>query len=351
MLLQSLMLLVLVTSTCFAARPPQVVVGTTLPLNTEGRLIEIGLQAAFRQANEASGEEGRRFRLLAYDDSKQLPKAVRNIERLQQRTPFVLGLFTHGIVQAVLPKLQASELLVFGPDENSTVLYDQPTKNLVLTKPSLRSELDALVEHAVTKLGRRKFALFYADSTYGNQAVVDAKAALMQHNLTPIVEASYPDNTVEVHRAAAAMVQAQPDAIICLGRRHATYNFMLEVVNRGLIRTALLGTSYLLPIQRYIKAARGIDLIATSTVPNPWRSMQDVARSYRKAMRAYYPTEQFSTISLGAYRTASQFAKLAQGIGGEVTPAALMQAASMQRVPSTIWISDSFGLPWLQVRA
>ncbi len=350
MLLQSILLLVLCASQSFAATPPQeIVVGTTLPLRAEGKQIEMGLQAAFGQLNQA--EKGaKQFKLLLLDDGKKLDKAVRNTTELQEKTPFILGTFTPGIASALKPKLESGEIMLFGPEENNTHLYANTPKNLILTRPSLRAELDALVDYAINTLKRRKIAVFYVDSPYGRHAIDDANASLKQHDLTPVAVASYPSGTVEIGRAVAAIVDAQPDAIICLGRRHATYNFLLGVVNKGLISTDFLGTSYLLPIQQYLQNPREIDLIATSVVPSPWRSMQVEVKNYRTAMDEYYPYEPYSPISLSSYLTARSFVTIARTIQGPLTPAAVALAASTRTLAQPIWLSPSFGKPWQQVR-
>ena len=346
MLLQSILLLVLSTSTCFATQ--EILVGTTLPLKAEGKQVEIGMQAAFKQINKQAGEGQRRFKLRSLDDGKKLGKAVQNIKELQKQTPFMLSIFTPGVAQAVLPQIKSGKLLVFGPEENSTHLYDATPQNLVLTRPPLRDELDVLAGHAIDNLKRVKVAIFYVDNPYGRSAVQDARAALAVHNVAPVVEASYAGGTVEVERAVNKIVEAQPDAIICLGRRRATYQFLLGVVNKGLIRCAFLGASYLLPIQEFLKKNRGIDFIATSVYPNPWQSMDDEVKAYRDAMQEYFADEPLSPISLAAYLIARSFAGIVQGIAGPPTPSAVAREAAAGRLIGPIWLSEEFGKPWVQ---
>ncbi len=348
MLLQSIMLFVLCTGTCFAAT--EIVVGTTLPLKAEGKQVEIGMQAAFKQINKQAGDRQLRFRLHSLDDDKKLGKAVKNIKELQKETPFFLGLFTPGVVQAIMPQIQSGRLLVFGPEENSTHLYEATPQNLVLTRPPLRDEMDVLAGHAVEKLKLHKVAIFYVDSPYGRSAVQDARAALQVHNIVPVVVASYPSGTVEIERAVNKVVEAQPDAIICLARRRATYQFLLGVVNKGLIRCAFLGASYLLPMQEFLKKVRGIDLIATSVEPNPWQSQDDEIKSYRRAMHEYFVDERLSPISLTSYLTARSFAGIVQDISGPPTPTAVGRAAALRNLIGPIWLSEGFGKPWRQVQ-
>ena len=348
MLLQSILLLVLATSTCFAAQ--EIVVGTTLPLKAEGKQIEIGMQAAFKEVNKQAKEGERRFKLESLDDGKKVGRAMRHIKELQKKTPFMLGLFTPGVVQALLPQIQSGKLLVFGPEENSSHLYEATPPGLVLVRPPLREELEVLAEHVVTRLKREKIALFYVDNPYGRNAVQDARAALLLHNVEPVVEVSYPNGTVEIARAVDKVVQAQPDAIICLGRRRATYQFLLGVVNKGLITCAFLGTSYLLPIQEFIKKVRGIDIVATALEPNPWRSNENEVVQYREAMQEYFRDEPFSPISLTAYLTARSFTSIVQSIAGPPTPAAIAREAAARSLIGPIWLSVEFGKPWRRVQ-
>ncbi len=348
MLLQSILLLVLITSTCFAASAKQeIVVGASLPLKAEGKQIQMGMQAAFNHINAKDGPL--RFALESLDDNKNLGKSIKNIKELQEKTPYFLGLFTPGVVYTQLESLREGKLLLFGPEENSTYLYEDAPANLIFTRPSIRDEIVQLVKYVTSTLKRRKVAIFYVDSPYGRNARNDAREVLKEYDLTPAVEAAYPARTVEIGRAVDAIVASQPDAIICLGRRHASYNFLLGVVNKGLIRAAFMGTSYLIPMQQYLKDNRGIDLIATSVVPNPWRSKRADVQEYREAMQKHYALEPFSPMSLASYLATRKFTDIAGAIAGPITPAAIAQEASKRTLIEPLWLSTSFNQPWMQV--
>lgn len=354
-----------VTQLCAVDQPQEVVVATTLPLQAEGRLIEMGMQAAFRQINEKDAPR-RRFRLISSDDNKKAHRALENIERLKQQTPFFLGLFTTGVVARLLGALAQEQLVVFGPDENSTNLYSGMHDHLVLTKPSMHTELAGLIDYAMTKNNHRKFAVFYEESAYGRGGRDDVRALLKAHNLKPVAEVSYVANTVEVQQAAQALAQAKPDAIICIARRHATYNLTLEVINNGLFHAMFLGTSYLVPIQRFLKRARGVDFVATSVVPQPEKSMVELARSYRQAMQRSYPDQQLSPLSFLAYYQALLFADIAESVEGELTAKKFVAQAKKYKKklkgvvafydPKTanmlhgVWLSPGHSRPWHRIK-
>jgi len=138
--------------------------------------------------------------------------------------------------------------------------------------------------------------------------------------ISAIAQANYPPKTVEIDKAAQSIAKMYPDAVIIISRRHAAYNFILSAVNDGLTQTSFLGTSYLFPLQSMLKNTRGIDFLASSTVPDPLRSSLPIVDEYRSEMQKHFPNQLLSTISLFSYINASIFVEILKNISGIPTP-------------------------------
>jgi len=308
-------------------RKRRVLIGTSLPIKAEGALIRRGINAAFFKENIAGGIDGKSLELLVREDRKSVTRAYENIQSLRSETNIFLNIFMPGVVGALLPDIIAEKLLVIGPESNASVLYKPEHKNLILTKPSVRSEIDALLDYAIVRKRRKKIAIFYVDDAGGESGRNIAREVLKKYDLEPVAEASHPRRTVAVGPAVRAIVPKQPEVILCIARRHATYSFVLNALNSGAVRTIFLGTSHLLPIQKQLKEARGIDFIATSLVPNPEKSRLSIVREYRRYLNQYYPEEPFSVISLASYINASILIQLMKQAKGDIAMDKIVAAA------------------------
>ncbi len=243
------------------------------------------------------------------------------------RTTLFINLFTPGVVSALLPLIKDEKILIFGPEENLDDLQKAEYKFLLHTKPSIKKELEALVFYAVNTLRKRRFGVFFVDDDYGIKGRNCLKEVLEKYNLKLVSEGSYTPKTLNIEDAVENIRKGHPDAIVSIARRHATYNFLLQMVNRGLVKCAFLGTSYLLPIQKYLQKARGIRFTATSTVPNPIKSYLSIVKEYREDLRRTNPDEPFSTISLFAYLNGRLFGEVLRRVEGDITKEKIVKSA------------------------
>ena len=107
---------------------------------------------------------------------------------------------------------------------------------------------------------------------------------------------------MEITKAAETIAASFPEVILCIGRRHATYNFILKIINKGIMRTSFLGTSYLLPIQEPLFKARGIPLITIAHTPDLNASSPlPLIEEYKHDMETYTNTTIYNSISLQGY--------------------------------------------------
>jgi ABC-type branched-subunit amino acid transport system substrate-binding protein len=344
-----------------------IILGASLPLSKEGKLIEQGMDIVFRKVNRHGGINNKTLRLLALDDKKEIGESINNVNFLRKKTPFLLNPFTVGLVSEILPLIKEKKVFVWGPEENSDSLYNPDYSYIAHIKPPISSEIDAIISHAYIHLRKRRFAIFYTNDKYGNAGAEQARIVLEKHGLKPIVESSYPPQTVDVQDSAKKIADEHPDAVLCISRRHATYNFILHAVNQGLTQASYLGTSYLLPLQVMLKSARGINFISTATTPDPITSTLPIVDEYRKSMSEYFPQQQLSTISLFSYISASIFVELLQKVSGIPTPEKIVRVMQgLKKYPfggltldfdpnkrtllENLWISPGYREKWFEVK-
>jgi len=350
----------------------EIVVGSALPLKKEGKFIEQGLDVAFRRINKTGGISGKLLRLIPFNDRKNIARAVSQIvastlpSAEYLRTPLFINLFTPGVVSALLPLIKDEKILIFGPEENLDELQKPEYKFLLHTKPSIKKELDAVVFYAINSLRKRRFGVFFVDDDYGIKGRDCLREVLGKYNLRLVSEGSYTPKTLNIEDAVEDVRKGHPDAIVSMARRHATYNFVLLMVNRGLVKSAFLGTSYLLPIQSYLQKARGIRFTATSTVPNPIKSSLSIVKEYREDLRRINLDEPFSTISLFAYLNGRLFGEILGRVKGDITKEKIVKSAESIRylnlggmlinfnannrtLSENLWVSPGVDDDWLDM--
>ncbi len=350
---------------------PEIIIGAVLPLHGEGEVVRDGLQAAVNRINNAGGLGGRRVQLRVRDDAEDTKLAVDEIEQLLPETSILLNVMTHGVIEHTKALREKNQILFFGPDENSSATHQQENSGIINTKASLEQELRALIDYAIDTLKKRSLAIFYEESAWGHEGLALAEKIIAPYHaknslIHLVAKAAHPMATVEIASAVKKIARVNPDAIICIAGRHATYHFVPSSLNAGLIHTSFLGTSNLLPLQSHLKKTRGIDFIATATVPNPGDSTIPLIEQFHTDLREANNGTLPSALSLWGYLNMMFLATVAKSITGAITASAIIAASQMcknQNVNGVVldfdqnsrtlyqqlWISPAVNMPWIEI--
>ena len=89
--------------------------------------------------------------------------------------------------------------------------------------------------------------------------------------------------------------------VLCLSSGRPTYNFIREAINQQMQSVAFLGLSRVAHIAPQLKKSRGVLLVTTSVVPNPYNSKLSIVQEYRTLMQQYLPNKGLSTDSLEGF--------------------------------------------------
>ena len=112
---------------------------------------------------------------------------------------------------------------------------------------------------------------------------------------------SYQPGSVNVQAALSVIEKSEPHVVICIANGRPAYNFIREAVNRRLHYVSFLGISLLSGIAQHLQESRGISLVTSSVVPNPYNSNLSIAVQYRDDMQRYLPNKGLSTSSFEGY--------------------------------------------------
>lgn len=287
--------------------------GSSLPLTGEmaiiGDNILTGMQAFLLKLKTLT-DFNFYIKFDARDDVGNITKTIENIGTLNKKTPLFVSLFGSSTMKRLIPYLKQNKLVSIFPIEGSEKWRDATNKNTLFFRASDKNQITALIDYSISSLGKKRFAVFYEASEWGDgvlaqiQRVLDERKKYDQ-TIELLVSGSYPQNTVSVSRAVKKLSEKDPDAILCISQARAAYNFIQQMINNGFTKASFLCIDRLFSIQETLKKSRGITIITTSVVPDPFKSSMQIAKEYRADMKKYFPNKNLSPFSFEGYINAA----------------------------------------------
>ncbi|MEF2229708.1 MAG: ABC transporter substrate-binding protein [Pseudodesulfovibrio sp.] len=280
------------------------VLGMSAPFTGPSRGLGIelyrGAMAYFLHVNAQGGVAGRPVAIRALDDAYQPGPTIDNtIEFL--RSPDVICLFGHvgtPNVTRVLPLLKGSDegcKPLFFPFSGGEPHRRAPyADNIFNLRVSYRQEMEGLVERLVS-LGRRRVAVFYQVDAFGRSGWEGLRLALAGRGLELAGEATYRRGAAfadSMAEQARILIDAQPDAVVCVGTYEACAALIRDARDQGLasiiVNLSVVGCENLLALLRSLGLERGRDYLADLLVTQGVPSYEDLrlpaVREYRALM-------------------------------------------------------------------
>jgi len=204
-----------------AAPPPgvtdkEIKIGATLPLTgtaaVSGQGLQVGIQLAVDEINEAGGIEGRKVNAIILDDGYTADRVVTNVRRLVSQ---------EGVYAVVAPAgsqglpgtwqfIAQNKTPVWGP-----ISPADPKQSEVYLLSATRTSQDQVAIDYFAKQGVKKLAVIQQDNDLGVSAKAALDSQVPKHPGLQIVanETTQAGNT-EVSSAVNKVVAAQPDAVL-----------------------------------------------------------------------------------------------------------------------------------------
>lgn len=177
-----------------------------------------GIDSYFKYVNENGGVNGRKLKLIAYDDQYQPAKTVQLAKRLVEDDKVFAMVGNVGTG----PNLAVKDYLV----EKGIPMVMTGTGNNGITRPPLPNYMGSdvinysiegqiFLHYAVEELGAKKLAISYQNDDYGKENLQTIKDALKKYPGVEIVEeVSFLPTDTEFSSQAQKINEANPDTII-----------------------------------------------------------------------------------------------------------------------------------------
>ena len=285
-----------------------------------------GAKAYFALINDAGGVDGRKLKLLAYDDSYDPAKTEACFNRLMEQKVFALGFFV-GTPTAVkyVPMAETSKIPLVGLFTGAQTLYVPLRHWVVNVRASYFDETREQIDGLWTTLGYKKIGVIYPEDAFGAAVLEGVKAALKAHGTEPIAVASYQRQTAQVGGAIDTVKAANPEAVVVVGPSNTVAPILQQSHAKGwkplFLTVSFVGTDEL--IQEAGQDAEGT--VITQVVPPYYLTELKTVALYRRTLAKFLPTAQPNFVSLEGFVDAMVLVEGLKRAGKELTREGLIR--------------------------
>jgi len=287
-------------------------IGSSLPktgtIKELGNAVELGTNAYFHYANKNNLLNGKKIKLLAYDDKYEPQITLKNTKRLiSNKNIFALyGFVGTPTVKNILPILRQSDMPFIAAVTGASFLRDNYYKNIINFRSSYQQEIEEHIKYLRNKKGFTKIAVFYQNDEYGEDGYIGVVSTLKKYNLSLVAEGSYKRNTLSIRHAFHAIKDAKPEAIIMVGANKANTLFIKKAKKNKNLKNTLFCNISFGDASAMIKKLNGQtkNVLFTQVVPSYNDLSIPIVREYHKILKSYNPNYEAGFISLEAFLSA-----------------------------------------------
>ncbi len=261
--------------------------GQTGPISELGMMMKEGATVYFNKVNAAGGVQGRKIKLLVYDDVYRATIVVENTRKLIERDKVfaLFGYIGSGNSAAIVPIITRTGVPYLFPLTGAEVIRNPVNKYIFNLRASYADEIEVMVERLTRDLQIKKIGVFFQTDALGDAGRAGVVRALRKRNMAMVGEGKFVHDTIDVEGALEALIKAKPEAVVMACTYKPCAAFLKKAKARGFNPKFLLISSGTLPlIQEAGKDADG--LIATQIVPNPPDSSLPLVKEYLSEMKA-----------------------------------------------------------------
>src|SRR5581483_8021920 len=269
----------------------EIVIGMTNaqsgPVAALGFMMRDGALVFFNKVNAAGGIQGRKIRLVVYDDVYQPPNTIANTRKLieEEKVFALFGYIGSPNSAAIVPIVTRTGVPYLFPLTGAEVIRNPVNKYIFSVRASYADEVEVMVERLTQDLHIQKIGVFAQDDAMGEAGRAGTIRALRKRNMSLAGDGKYQRNTVNVDEALETLVKANPQAVVMACTYVPCAAFLKKAKARGFNPRFLLissGTAALM--HEAGKDAEG--LIVTQIVPNPSDSTLSIVKEYLSDMKA-----------------------------------------------------------------
>lgn len=296
-----------------------------------GLRMQLGMQTYFKAINAQGGVNGRTIRLVTRDDGYEPEKAVAAVKALinEDKVFALAGSVGTPTGLAALPILTEEQVPLVGMFTGAQALREPFNRQVFHVRASYFDETESIIQH-LTTLGVKKIAVFYQNDAYGKAGLEGVTRALDKRKLKPVAISTVERNTVDVAKALAEILKAEPEAVVQVGAYKACAAFIKQARAKGyggqFFNVSFVGSTAL--AEELGDAGQGV--VISQVVPFPFAGKSAVVREYQQRM-IEAGQKDFDFSSLEGYITARVLTEGLRRAGKNLTRDGLISALESMR--------------------
>ena len=201
----------------------EILIGSSCPLSGHASFLGTqavhGVQAYLNDVNEQGGVNGRRIRLIAYDDAYDPALCISNTQKLivEDRVFALTSYVGTPTAVKVIPMVQEAKVPLVGVCSGARALREPFQRYIINVRASYYEETGQLIDHFVQDLGITRVAIFYQYDEFGLDGLTGTEIALQKHGLQPVAKASYIRGSMDVEEGVDQICTSGAQAVVMIG--------------------------------------------------------------------------------------------------------------------------------------
>ena len=287
-----------------------------------------GILAAFEEANQAGGVNGRTLTLKSLDDGYEPDRAIENTRTLIEgdRVFALIGPVGTPTSKATQPMATDAAVPFIGPFTGAGFLRDPALSNVINVRNTYDAETEAWIKHLTEDLKHERIAILYQDDGFGRVGLSGVNKALEKRGMTLVAEGTYQRNTTAVKSALLEIRKVDPQAVVIVGAYRPAAEFIKLArkvkMDATFVNISFVGSKALAGEL----GADGAGVVVTQVVPFPWDTSIPLVAEYQAALKAANPDAEPGFVSLEGYITGRIAIEALRKIDGDVTRQAMLDA-------------------------
>jgi branched-chain amino acid transport system substrate-binding protein len=284
-----------------------------------------GANAYFSLVNDEGGVNGRKLKLIAYDDSYDPAKTKVCFDRLLNDKVFAMGFFV-GTPTAVkyVPMAEENKIPLIGLFTGAQTLYAPLRHWVVNVRASYYDETREQMDGVWDRLGYHKIGVIYPEDAFGTAVLGGVTEALKAHGAEPAKVASYERQTANVGGAIDIVRAANPQAVVLVGPPN-TVAPILKQAHAKHWKPLFLTVSFVGTDELILEAGDDAEgMVITQVVPPYYLTDLKGVALYRRTLGRYAPSAKPNFVSLEGFVDAMVLVEGLKRAGKEPTHEALI---------------------------
>jgi len=290
------------------------------PSEALGKNMKIGLQTYFNYINDQGGVNGRKIRLISYDDGYEPLVCIDQTKQLIDEGVFaLLGYVGTPTAKAAVPIAETAGVPFIGPFTGAEFLRN-PVKHYVINcRASYFDETEAIIKHLAEDQGVTRIACFYQNDSYGQAGLEGVNRALKKREMALVAEGTYERNTLAVKGALARIRSADPEAVVMIGAYAPCSEFIKLAKKIGMGEVKFWNISFVGTKALQKDLAEAGEGVIISQVWCVGYTKPDLRAEYERLLKEYFPEEEVGFVSYEGFGVAKFFVEALKASGSDLT--------------------------------